>query len=107
MSTRLKNRKSDTVNECKTRRCCHSVYRPISVAETGTSLLVNGRDACQDGDWNENITRYSTRVSSPFKSPALPTGICGSAGNSLGNSNAIEHTCEIEQRGEYSAITSR
>lgn len=69
MSTRSKNLNGDTVNECKswTRWCYHSVYRPVRAWQRLEHRCWSTvRDACQDGDWNENITRYSTRVSSQY-----------------------------------------
>jgi hypothetical protein len=42
----------------------------MSVAEAGTSLLVNGLEVTrQDGDWNENITRYYHARATPSQSP--------------------------------------
>lgn len=68
-----------------------------SVAETGTSLPVDGQDACQDGDWNENITRYSTRVSSPVNLLLCQLECTGRLENFQETCNAVKRTCEMEE----------
>jgi hypothetical protein len=65
----------------------------MSVAETGTSLLVNGRDTCQECDWNENTNKTLHARVKPSQSPVFPTGMCGSAEeSSSGNCMAVKRT---------------